>query len=120
MQEIINKIKELKKLANETDSKKKDLEYRIEIKKLVRQLEDYFDEQIRNFPDTVDITIKLNKTVSYDTSAFKDRVMDYLEEYEYDVPDFDMKEQLNDFLREDFYVEDHVYDDDYEINIDGF
>jgi len=119
MQEIINKIKELKKLANETDSKKKDLEYRMEIKKLVRQLEDYFDEQINNFPDNVTIVIKLNKAVSYDTSAFKDRLMDYLEEYEYDMPDFDMKEQLDDFLREDFYVEDYVYNDDYEISIDG-
>lgn len=119
MQEIIDKIKELRKLANETDSKKKDLEYRIEIKKLSRQLENYFDEQIRNFPDTVDITIKLNKTISYDTSNFKDWLMDYLEDNGYDIPDFNIKEQLEDYLEENFYVEDHIYNDAYEINIDG-
>jgi len=119
MQEIIDKIKELRRLANETDSKKEDLEYRMEIKKLSRQLEDYFDEKIKSFPNMVDITVKLNKKISYDTSYFKDWLMSYLEEYEYDVPDFNIKEQLEDYLKEDFYIEDHVYDDDYEISIDG-
>ena len=119
MQEIINKIKELRKLANETDSKKKDLEYRIEIKRLFRQLENYFDEQIKNFPDTVNITIKLNKNISYDTSYFKDWFMNYLEEHEYDIPDFNIKEQLEDYLKEDFYAEDYLYSEDYEIKIDG-
>ena len=119
MQEIIDKIKELRKLANETDSKKKDLEYRIKIKKLARQLEDYFDEQIKNFPDDITIIVKLNKKVSYDTSHFKDWLMDYLEDQEYNIPDLNIKEQLEDFLKEDFYVEDYVYNDDYEINIDG-
>lgn len=119
MQEIIDKIKELRKLANETDSKKKDLEYRIEIKKLSRQLENYFDEQVKNFPNTVDITIKLNKKISYDTSYFKDWFMDYLEDNGYDISNFNIKEQLEDYLKESLYIEDYVYNDDYEINIDG-
>lgn len=119
MQEIIDKIRELRKLANETDSKKKDLEYRIEIKKLSRQLEDYYDEQIKNFPDSVDITITLDKKVSYDTSYFKDWFMSYLEEHEYDVPDLNIREQFEDYVKEDFYIEDHIYSDDYELNIDG-
>lgn len=113
---IKNKIKELKILANKTDSKRKDLEYRMQIKELERQLEKYTDDLISNFPEKVKLHIKVDKIIEYDTSEFLDFIVNYIQDTgEYDI---NMEEEFNDYINDNLCIDYHVDLDDYDIQME--
>ena len=113
MKEIIEKIKELEKSANQTDSKKKDFEYRQQIRELQRKLQEDLDIRLDAFPESIPITITLQKTINFDTSEFKNWIRDWIEYNEtYDV---DLMEEFKDYFFED--IEDYVDSDDYKYEI---
>lgn len=112
MKEIIEKIKELEKLANQTDSKKQDFEYRQQIRELQRKLQENLDERLAAFPESIPVTITLQKTIDLDTSEFKNWIQDWIEDNEaYDV---DLMEEFKDYFSEDFYIDDYVERSDYD------
>ena len=111
MKEIIEKIKELEKLANQTDSKKQDFEYRQQIRELQRKLQENLNERLAAFPESIPITITLQKTIHFDTSDFKSWILSWIEDNEaYDV---DLMEEFKDYFSEDFYIDDYVESGDY-------
>lgn len=115
MKEIIEKIKELEKLANQTDSKKQDFEYRQQIRELQRKLQEDLDVRLGAFPESIPVTITLQKTIDFDTSEFKNWIQGWIEDNEaYDV---DLMEEFKDYFSEDFYIDDYVESDDYKYEI---
>ena len=116
MNEILAKIRELRKLADRTDSKKEDLAYRMQIRELERQLGAEIDKKIEAFPDNVRIHIKVDKVVDYDTSDFKCWVSQWIEDNEdYDV---DLNEEFKDYFDENFYSDEFIYSDDYDFKVE--
>ena len=115
MKEIIEKIKELEKLANQTDSKKQDFEYRQQIRELQRKLQEDLDTRLDAFPESIPVTITLQKTINFDTSGFKNFIQGWIEGNEaYDV---DLMEEFKEYFFEDFYIDDYVENDDYKYKI---
>lgn len=113
---IKSRIEELRKLANNTDSKKEDLEYRREIKRLIRQLEDYTDELINKVPETIKLRIKVDKIITYDTDNFKSYLYDYIgDSANYDI---NIDEELMEYIKDYMYIDDYLDFDDYDIKVD--
>ena len=115
MKEIIEKIKELEKLADNTDSKKEDFEYRQQIRELKRKLQESFDGKLNEFPAFIPIKITLNKVVNVDTFDFKNWIRDWVEDNHYDV---DLMKEFRDYFDENFYVDDYVDSGDYQYTLE--
>lgn len=106
IQKTIKKIDELTQLANRTDSKKEDFEYRQKIRALARQLEEEVDKKLDAFPATVKIHIKVDKVIEYDTFDFKSWLRSYMDDT--DQYDVDLDKEFEDYFHENFYPEDYI------------
>lgn len=71
LKEIHNQIKELKEKADKTDSKKETRAIEKEIKALELDFDNEVDNLLEEIPDEIELRIKVNKIVKFDTWDFK-------------------------------------------------
>lgn len=113
MKSLLEQLKDLQRRANATDSKKEDFELRQQAREIARQLQAQIDNKLNKFPDELEITIKVNKTIKYDTSEFKSWLQSYVEDYE--LYDPDLMEEFVSYFEEYFDPYNFLDSDDYKI-----
>ena len=113
MNDLFEKLKDLQRRADATDSKKEDFKLRQQAREIARQLQEQIDSKLNEFPDELEITIKVNKTIKYDTSEFKSWLQSYIEDNE--LYDLDLMHEFDSYLEEDFYPSDILDYSDYKI-----
>ena len=110
LKEIHSQIAELEDKASATDSKKETYKIEQEIRALKREFEEILDNGLEEIPDQVELRLKVNKVVKFDTFDFKSWLCDNLLERD-SLEDFDVNEELKVAISEDF-------DPTYEIDIE--
>ena len=110
LKEIHEQIQELKEKADRTDSKKETRSIEREIKTLELEFDNEVDNLLEEIPDEIELRIKVNKVVTFDTWDFKSWIGDNLLERS-DLEDLDIIKELKASINEDF-------DPSYEIDND--
>ena len=110
LKEIHSQIAELEDKASATDSKKETYKIEQEIRALKREFEEILDNGLEEIPDQVELRLKVNKVVKFDTFDFKSWLCDDLLERD-SLEDFDVNKELKVAISEDF---DPTYEIDYE------
>ena len=110
LKEIHEQIQELREKADRTDSKKETRAIEREIKTLELEFDDEVDNILEEIPDEIELRIKVNKVVKFDTWDFKSWIGDNLLERS-DLEDLNIIKELKASINEDF-------DPSYEIDND--
>ena len=101
LKEIHEQIQELREKADRTDSKKETRAIEREIKTLELEFDDEVDNILEEIPDEIELRIKVNKVVRFDTWDFKSWIGDNLLERS-DLEDLDIIKELKASINEDF------------------
>lgn len=101
LKEIHEQIQELKEKADRTDSKKETRAIEREIKTLELAFDNEVDNILEEIPDEIELRIKVNKVVTFDTWDFKSWIGDNLLERS-DLEDLDIIKELKVSINEDF------------------
>lgn len=101
LKEIHEQIQELKEKADRTDSKKETRAIEREIKTLELEFDDEVDNILEEIPDEIELRIKVNKVVTFDTWDFKSWIGDNLLERS-DLEDLDIIKELKASINDDF------------------
>lgn len=101
LKKIHNQIQELKEKADRTDSKKETRAIEKEIKALELDFDNEVDNVLEEIPDEIELRIKVNKVVKFDTWDFKSWIGDNLLERS-DLEDLDIIKELKGSINEDF------------------
>ena len=101
LKEIHEQIQELKEKADRTDSKKETRSIEREIKTLELEFDNEVDNILEEIPDEIELRIKVNKVVKFDTWDFKSWIGDNLLERS-DLEDLDIIKELKASINEDF------------------
>ena len=101
LKEIHEQIQELREKADRTDSKKETRAIEREIKTLELEFDDEVDNILEEIPDEIELRIKVNKVVTFDTWDFKSWIGDNLLERS-DLEDLDIIKELKASINEDF------------------
>ena len=101
LKEIHEQIQELREKADRTDSKKETRAIEREIKTLELEFDDEVDNILEEIPDEIELRIKVNKVVKFDTWDFKSWIGDNLLERS-DLEDLDIIKELKASINEDF------------------
>ena len=101
LKKIHNQIQELKEKADRTDSKKETRSIEREIKTLELEFDNEVDNILEEIPDEIELRIKVNKVVKFDTWDFKSWIGDNLLERS-DLEDLDIIKELKASINEDF------------------
>ena len=110
LQELHKQITELRKRANETDSKRETHEIELKIKDLELEFESALDNILDQFPDEIELRLRVNKIVKYDIWDFRSWIGDALLQ-RVSLEDLDIMKELRESINEDF-------DPTYEIDSD--
>lgn len=113
MNDLLEQLEDLQRRADATDSKKEDFKLRQQAREIARQLQAQVDNKLNEFPDELEITIKVNKTIKYDTSGFKSWLQSYVEDNA--LYDLDLMEEFSLYFEEDFCPDDILDSSDYKI-----
>ena len=109
LKKIHNQIKELREKADKTDSKKETRAIDKEIETLEPKFIDELDSLLEEIPDEIELRIKVNKIVKFDTWDFKSLLEENLL-IRSNLEDFDIIKELKTYINDDF---DPIYDIDY-------
>lgn len=101
LKKIHNQIQELKEKADRTDSKKETRVIEKEIKALELDFDNEVDNILEEIPDEIELRIKVNKVVRFDTWDFKSWIGDNLLERS-DLEDLDIIKELKASINDDF------------------
>lgn len=101
LKEIHEQIQELREKADRTDFKKETRAIEREIKTLELEFDDEVDNILEEIPDEIELRIKVNKVVKFDTWDFKSWIGDNLLERS-DLEDLDIMKELKASINEDF------------------
>ena len=101
LKEIHKQIQELRLQADKTDSKKETRAIEREIKTLELAFDNEVDNLLEEIPDEIELRIKVNKVVTFDTWDFKSWIGDNLLERS-DLEDLDIIKELKASINEDF------------------
>ena len=101
LKEIHKQIQESKERADRTDSKKETRVIEKEIQILKVEFNDELDNLLEKIPDEIELRIKVNKVVKFDTWNFKSWIGDNLLEKD-NLDDFDIIKELKISIDEDF------------------
>ena len=101
LKKIHNQIQELKEKADRTDSKKETRVIEKEIKALELDFDNEVDNILEEIPDEIELRIKVNKVVRFDTWDFKSWIGDNLLERS-DLEDLDIIKELKTSINDDF------------------
>lgn len=101
LKEIHEQIQELREKADRTDSKKETRAIEREIKTLELEFDNEVDNILEEIPDEIELRIKVNKVVKFDTWDFKSWIGDNLLERS-DLEDLDIIKELKASINEDF------------------
>lgn len=101
LKKIHNQIQELKEKADRTDSKKETRAIEKEIKALELDFDNEVDNVLEEIPDEIELRIKVNKVVKFDTWDFKSWIGDNLLERS-DLEDLDIIKELKSSINDDF------------------
>ena len=109
LKKIHNQIQELREKADKTDSKKETRAIDKEIETLEPKFIDELDSLLEEIPDEIELRIKVNKIVKFDTWDFKSLLEENLL-IRSNLEDFDIIKELKTYINDDF---DPIYDIDY-------
>ena len=101
LKKIHNQIQKLKEKADRTDSKKETRAIEKEIKALELDFDNEVDNILDEIPDEIELRIKVNKVVRFDTWDFKSWIGDNLLERS-DLEDLDIIKELKASINDDF------------------
>jgi hypothetical protein len=101
LQELHKQILSLEKEARETDSKREAFRLNMEVRTLQREFQDLVDKIVIELPEEVNVRIKVNKVVKFDTTDFKEWIGDSLLQRS-SLEDLDFYKELKDCINEDF------------------
>lgn len=101
LKKIHNQIQELKEKADKTDSKKETHAIEKEIKALELEFDNEIDNALEEIPDEIELRIKVNKVISFDTWNFKAWIADNLLERS-NIEDLDIIKELKASINDDF------------------
>lgn len=101
LKEIHESIEELRRKADSTDSKKETKALEKEIKSLELDFENEIDNILEGIPDEIELRLKVNKVIKFDTWDFKSWIGDNLLERD-DIEDLDLIKELKTSIDEDF------------------
>lgn len=101
LKELHKQISELRKKADSTDSKKETHQIEMEIKPLEYEFESALDDILDELPDEIDLRVKVNKIVHYDTWDFRSWIGDNLLQRD-NLDNLDIMEELKTSINEDF------------------
>lgn len=101
LKEIHNRIQELRLQADKTDSKKETKTIEKEIRILELDFDNEVDNLLKEIPDEIELRIKVNKVVKFDTWDFKSWIGDNLLERS-NLDDLDIMKEFRASIDEDF------------------
>ena len=101
LQELHKQITELRKRANETDSKRETHEIELKIKDLELEFESALDNILDQFSDEIELRLRVNKIVKYDIWDFRSWIGDALLQ-RVSLEDLDIMKELRESINEDF------------------
>ena len=101
LKKIHNQIQELEEKADRSDSKKETRAIEKEIRTLELEFNNEVDNILEEIPDEIELRIKVNKVVKFDTWDFKSWIGDNLLERS-DFEDLDIIKELKVSINEDF------------------
>lgn len=101
LKEIHNRIQELRLQADRTDSKKETKTIEKEIRILELDFDSEVDNLLEKIPDEIELRIKVNKVIKFDTWDFKSWIGDNLLERD-NLDDLDIIRELKISIDEDF------------------
>lgn len=116
IKELHSQFIELKNKAEATDSKEETREIQIQINNLENKLEDLIYDSLKEIPEDLDLRIQVNKIVSFDTSIFKDDLIDLILNSD-NLESLDIKRELMEYIQ-DSYPADYIYNNDVIVTID--
>ena len=101
LKEIHNRIQELRLQADKTDSKKETKTIEKEIRILELDFDNKVDNLLEEIPDEIELRIKVNKVVKFDTWDFKSWIGEDLLERN-NLDDLDIMKEFRASIDEDF------------------
>lgn len=101
LKKIHNQIQELREKADRTDSKKETRAIEKEIRILELDFDNEIDNLLEEIPDEIELRLKVNKVVKFDTWNFKSWIGDNLLERD-NLDDLDMMKEFRVSIDEDF------------------
>jgi len=117
LKKIHNQIQELKEKVDRTDSKKKTRVIEKEIKALELDFDNEVDNILEKIPNEIELRIKVNKVVRFDTWDFKSWIGDTLLERS-DLEDLDIIKELKASINDDFDPAYEIDNDDVTIEFE--
>lgn len=117
IKELHSQIVELKDKAEATDSKRETRKIQMQIDNLENELENLVYNFLEEVPEEIDLRIQTNKVVSYDTSEFKDYIMDMILN-EGNFEDLDINGELLDYIQDSYDIFDAINNSDIIVSID--
>ena len=109
--EIHKQISELRKKANNTDSKKETYQIEKEIKDLQYDFEKVMDNLLDELPGEIELRARVNKLIYYDTWDFKSWIAGELLERD-NIEDLDIMKELKTSIEEEFDPSYEIDDED--------
>ena len=109
--EIHKQISELRKKANNTDSKKETYQIEKEIKDLQYDFEKVMDNLLDELPGEIELRARVDKLICYDTWDFKSWIAGELLERD-NIEDLDIMKELKTSIEEEFDASYEIDDED--------
>lgn len=117
IKKLHSQLVELKNKAGVIDSKKETRKIQIQIDNLENELKNLVYNSLEEIPEDLDLRLQVTKIVSYDTSEFKDYMIDLILDSN-NLENLDIKGELIEYIRDSYYPADYIYDSDVIVAID--
>lgn len=118
LKNLHSQIEELRERADATDSKKETYLIQRKIKELENNLESTAYDILDEIPDNIKLRLTVNKVINYDTTDFKNWMIDSLLERD-NLDDLDIMEELKISIEDDSNCFYYLDSDDVNITLEN-